>query len=242
MKPWMKILMWFGLGGGIGFFAGYQVGQGKKTNHYDSGYDDGYSYGYEEGKRDERVHKVDDSFAAMVEAANAMNRYSGGFGPSEKGTDEAVVQHCKDFMRACGVNPDEDPEMPEEVPVIGDEEEIEEVPELHPQHMIPRAISEQEYYDNPNRYDQESLLYYTEDQVLFNKDTRKAITSKDEMDEVVGIGMLFSFYKKDGEVLDAIFVENATMGVIFRIDRIDAAYDDPISGANADEYEEDDTE
>ena len=29
MKPWMKVLVWLGLGGGIGFFAGYKSGYSK---------------------------------------------------------------------------------------------------------------------------------------------------------------------------------------------------------------------
>lgn len=31
MKAWMKVLMWFGLGAGIGFFAGWQVGERQNT-------------------------------------------------------------------------------------------------------------------------------------------------------------------------------------------------------------------
>ena len=221
MKEWTKILMWIGLGGGIGFFAGYQAGHKvgsrdvwKQIEYKDAenekvlkrAFDNGYDAGY---------------FRGCLTANN--ERYSNA--------EEAL----KDY--AGNPEPEEDPPMVEEPPTIGDEAEIEEIPQPHPQHLIPELISEEEYYDNPWGYDQESLIFYELDEVLFNKDTRKALTSKDEQEQVVGIGTLFGFYLKDGETLDAIFVKNDTMGTIFRIDRMEAAYID--EGADP-EYEEED--
>lgn len=199
MKAWMKILMWVGLGGGIGFFAGYQVGTKSANN----------SAKELLNQTDYTAWKVNEE-----EAREAMDLYSG-----------------KELVTV------EEPEMPEEIPVIGDEEEIEEIPELHPQHMIPERITEEEYYENYWQYDQEELLYYEGNKVLFNKTTNSAIKDKDEIDQILGIGMIFSFYKKDGEVLDAIFVKNDTMGVIFRIDRIDDDYE---TGSDEPEFEEED--
>lgn len=212
MKNWMKILMWLGLGGGIGFFAGYQTGAKGKREAYEEGREDGY---YEHKEEHDRY--IMDFDRASKEL---LAEYAG------KDTDGDAADICQD---------DEDAEMPEEEPEIGDEAEIEEIPQLHPQHLIPVQITEEEYYENPWHYDQEGLIFYEMDEVLFNKDTREALTTKDDQDQVVGIGMLFNFYLKDGESLDAIFVKNDTMGTIFRIDRMDAAYMD--EGADP-EYEE----
>lgn len=218
MKPWMKAVFWAGLGGGIGFFAGWQVGQKGRRKLTDAEeervYNDGWQDGYEARRSD-------------AEALERLEQYRGGSLGNDTDGDELFVQ------------PEEEPEMPEDPPEIGDEEDIEEVPELHPQHMIPQLITEDAYYTNPWNYDQEHLNYYETDEVLYNRETRKVIKNKDEMDQVVGIGMLFNFYLKDGEALDAIFVRNDTMGVIFRIDRFDASYQDEIVGVNAPEYEED---
>lgn len=220
MKNWMKILMWAGLGGGIGFFAGLQVGSRRaavmETEHWEAVYNNGHTDGY--------AKAVEDNKNAWKEvtqqiAESAIKDYGGD-------TDGDHVN----------VIPDEEPPMPEEPVAIGDEEEIE-IPQLHPQHLVPVQITEEEYYENPWHYDQESLIFYEMDEVLFNKDTREAMTTKDDQDQVVGIGMLFNFYLKDGESLDAIFVKNDTMGTIFRIDRMDAAYMD--EGADP-EYEEED--
>lgn len=212
MKNWMKILMWLGLGGGIGFFAGYQlgakVGEKRVAQASDVSYVQGYSKGYSK------------AISNRTDYDEALGNYRGDADDGE---------------------PEDDVEMPEEEPVIGDEEviEVDEIPELHPTHMIPQLITEDGYYENPWRYDQEDLLFFETDQVLFNKTTRKAIRDRNEMDETIGIGMVLNFYMKDGEVLDAIFVRNDTAGMLYRIDRIDGSYDDdPI--AAEDEPEEDD--
>ena len=218
MKPWMKAVFWAGLGGGIGFFAGWQVGQKGRRKLTDAeeerAYNDGWQDGYE-------------ARSSASEALEKLEQYRGGAFGNDTDGDELFVQ------------PEEEPEMPEDPPEIGDEEDIEEVPELHPQHMIPQLITEDAYYTNPWNYDQEHLNYYETDEVLYNRETRKVIKNKDEMDQIIGIGMIFNFYLKDGEALDAIFVRNDTMGVIFRIDRFDASYQDEIVGVNAPEYEED---
>lgn len=207
MKNWMKTLMWLGLGGGIGFFAGYQIGVRKK----DEAYEDGYSAGIED--------HVETMEWDRKEAEDALDNYRGGDTEAEEA------------------------DMPEDPPVIGDEKDIEEIPYPHPQYFVPEQITEDEYYANPWNYDQEQLYFYEMDEVLYNKETRKAIKDKDSMDQVIGIGMTFNFYKSDGEVLDAIFVRNDTAGVVYRIDRLEAAYTDEIDGADSPEYEaEDDTE
>lgn len=221
MKTWMKILMWVGLGGGIGFFAGLQVGSKRsavmETEHWEAVYNNGRTDGY--------AKAVEDNKNAWKEVTQQI-------------AESAIKDYGGDFDGDhVNVTAEEDPPMVEEPPVIGDEEDIEDVPQLHPQHMIPVQITEDEYYANQWGYDQESLIFYEMDEVLFNKDTRKAMTTKDEIDQVIGIGMTFNFYLKDGETLDVIFVKNDTMGVIFRIDRIDAAYQD--EGADP-EYEEED--
>lgn len=219
MKTWMKILMWAGLGGGIGFFAGYQVGN-KRNENAQMDERPAYEEGYNQALRDSGLIKPEETWEDIKKE---MEDYRGGDSDGD----------------AVTVISDDDPPMVEEPPVIGDEEDIEEIPELHPQHLIPEQITEEEYYDNPWGYDQEQLVYYELDEVLFNKDTRKALKKKDDQDQAVGIGMLFNFYLKDGETLDAIFVKNDTMGVVFRIDRMEAAYTDEM---DIPEYEEDDTE
>lgn len=205
LKPWMKALMWFGLGGGIGFFAGYGVGMRTGNSTAAKMMNDADEDVYEARRK-------------LQETKDALDLYSGG-------------KHVED--------PEEEAEMPEDPPEIGDEEEIEgrTIPELHPQHLIPERITEEEYYENPWGDDQEQLLYYEGDRVLFNKNTRKALKTPDAIDQAIGLAMILSFYRKDGEVLDAIFVRNPTMGVIFRIDRLEASYEE--EGGDP-EYEEDD--
>ena len=55
MKPWMKILVWLGLGGGIGFFAGYKSGYVKCAN-----------------ETQEEVDNLRDSLEYMTNVANVL--------------------------------------------------------------------------------------------------------------------------------------------------------------------------
>lgn len=43
MKTWMKVLMWFGLGAGIGFFAGWQVGERQNARKAEEADEDAYA-------------------------------------------------------------------------------------------------------------------------------------------------------------------------------------------------------
>ena len=109
--------------------------------------------------------------------------------------------------------------------------------------MTKELISEDEYYDNPYGDVRERLLYYEEDGVLYNSQTKECLhendpEEKERIDEIIGIGMLTNFYRKDGEILDAIFVRDPNGGAVYRIDRIDAKSTDEISGMDAPEYEE----
>ena len=225
MKTWMKVLMWLGLGGGIGFFAGYQVGQrGAKQNAYNAGYDQAMSE-----RLMMQVEKAEETLK------DAINEYSGG----DFDGDEQLPEFTNKYISVPVA--EEDPEMVEEVPVIGDEEDIEEVRQLHPQDMIPELITEDEYEANPWQYDRELMRYYGMDETLYNMATRSVI--KDQ-DEVVGVGTLFGFYPTPDnlEGTDVLYVRNDTLGVLFKIKHLDAAYADVTSGALSPDFEEEEDE
>ena len=227
MKGWLKALLWFGLGAGIGFFAGYGTGSRVKDREEEEAYDQGRTDGYSEARSGEAEYKA------------GMDEYRKG---------EMLLERMREISKEMWPE-DSDPEMPEEPPVIGDEETIGDtlpsepkdgMAEMHPEYMTPVQITEEEYYANPWGDTQESLIFYELDEVLLNKETRAVLKTKNEIDQVIGIGMTFQFYLKDGEALDAIFVRNPTIGTVFRIDRMDASYEDTVYGEGAPEYEEDD--
>ena len=219
MKTWMKVLMWVGLGGALGFFTGLTVGRNTKIpdeedeseearnwNSYSDGYWDGYEAREEEGAK----------------AKKAISEYEGNSQSYEVVVEEPAT--------------DEVPEMPMDEPVIDDLDE--DIPEAHPQDFVPKIISENEYYENPWQDDQQRLIFYEMDEVLFNPEDKAKWTSRTAQDRLLGVGTLFGFQKDE----DTIYVRNETLGVIFRVDRVDAAYDDIVSGADAPDYVEDDTE
>lgn len=200
MKPWMKILMWLGLGGGIGFFAGYQVGQKVNDKVRDEELQE-CSKGYRE-----QCDNCEDRKEAK--AARAQREYSG----------------------EDGAPTDDDPEMPEEEPKIGDEELVESGS------VMVEFLTEEDYYDNLSGIDQEELIFYTEDEVLFNKNTNSKLTN-DEIQKAFGCQTVsdFSMIYFGNDKCDSCFVLNHLIPMEFRIDRMDAAYID-----DHDDYEEED--
>lgn len=131
---------------------------------------------------------------------------------------------------------DEDPEMPTESDIAIDPD----IPQLHPQHLVPEIIGEEEYNLNIWQYDLENLLFYEMDEVLYNESTQSIIENPDD---VIGIGTLFEFGGDPNNPVESIFVKNDTYGTLFRIDRLDAAFCDAVDGScppEDDEPEEED--
>ncbi|MBP5462434.1 MAG: hypothetical protein J6Y20_09940 [Lachnospiraceae bacterium] len=204
MKTWMKVLMWFGLGGGIGFFAGYQVGAKVQK------------------KEDEADIPQESEPEKVVEAIHTY-----------LGREDGDVDGDHFLVNPFRTATDEDDEMPEEEPRIGDEEEIEDIPQLHPQDLVPNIISEEAYYQNEWDFEQNSLVYYAGDNVLFNVDTQSVVNHPNE---VIGLGMLMGL-DADHETL---FIKNDTISVLFRIDWSDGSYDDRRAGDILPDEENDD--
>ena len=223
MKTWMKIAMWLGLGGGIGFFAGYQIGQRSS----DKEHEDDYSTGYHDA---EQAYQARNQY---TDVNSHLNEYRG-----EDFDGDSIL--ARPFDKSVLL--EEDPPMPVEPPVIGDEEDIEVEPirQLHATHMNQKQITEEDYWENPWQYDKEELIFYEGDQALLNRTTRERYTSMDEIEQTIGIGMITAFYPSGKEDLDTIFVKNDTAGVLYRIDRIEESLGDILSGADAPDYEEDD--
>ena len=211
MKAWMKILMWVGLGGGIGFFAGLQVGQRSERKLAET-----------EPEQDESEEQAEEVYNT------AMDEY---IGDKDNDNVSTIMQ----------IQEEEDAEMPEEVPVIGDEDTLEEIRELHPQDMAPVLITESEWIENPWNYDKETMGYYSLDDKLYNFATRSVIKDNDE---VVGIGNLYGFYgtQENPAGKDIIYVRNDCLGTLFKIGFFDAALHDITGGADSPEYEEEEDE
>lgn len=220
MKPWMKILMWFGLGAGIGFFAGEQIGEHN-------------------AKKQQQIVPVTVKEAAES-ATDAVKNFQEAIGYYRTGhvTDEEMAE----IMEI------EDPEAPDIDPndewvdaQLKIDEDCEEQPEvvipLHPSHIIPVIVTEEEFERNEWGFEEEKLVFYEGDETLFNTETERVIG---DPDSIVGIGTIpFAFRNGPNDILDTVFVVNKLAATRFRIERVDANYNDPVSGADQDEYDED---
>lgn len=120
---------------------------------------------------------------------------------------------------------DEDPDMVEETPKIGDEETVEQSPSIE-------FITEQEYYNSSDGCAQEQMIWYSLDEILWNRDTNSVVTVPD-IHKSIGYGTLDIFDKENSD--DSLFVRNNILMVKFRIDRMDSAWCDE----HGDTYEDD---
>lgn len=209
LKPWMKVLIWAGLGGGIGFFAGMQVGAAQEQRRQSEAIDICEKSEYK------KVGKV------ACEVATAMKDYFGNAGAGLRVDTDGDVDG--DEFNIDGDFDGDEPEMPTENDILIDPE----IPQLHPQHLIPEIIGEEEFNINIWHYEIENLIFYSMDEVLYNEDTQSIIENPED---VVGHGTLMEFNADPRHPVYTIFVKNDTFGTLFRIDYVDAAFCDAVDG------------
>lgn len=208
MKAWMKALVWLGLGGGIGFFSGYRAGYAKHADEIGPVLDDLQArvesmmdvvnnLGKDNAKAREDLEQLMSTMPSEVIAEAAMDEYRGN------------------------PEPEEEPEMPMEEPVIDDlEEEPSEmvdpedvIPDLHPEDITPHPINEDEFNINPKGYDISVLHYYAAEDVIYDSEYDEEMTQDEQL---LGIGW-FALFGKDPEEGMTIFIENDTMETIYAV-------------------------
>ena len=222
MNSVLQALMWLGLGMGIGGFAGDRIG-----------YNRGKKEGLAKAECIAKFHEPkEDTVESWTVAAEHLDTYRGG---DIDGDDFSTVEGLNQILKEPATDED-DPDMPMDVPMID-----EDIPQLHPTHLTPEIIGEEEFNANIDQFDLESLIYYEGDEVLYNERTDMIIENPED---VIGIGTLYEFHAGPDAPKDTIYVKNREFGTYFRIDRVDAAFDDVVAGHGAptDEDEPDDPE
>jgi hypothetical protein len=216
MKPWMKMLMWFGLGGAVGFFAGQQIGYNKAKKEDDEVVNDAYDRGKNDGARD----MID---SLKTETMRCVARELGYITPEE-----------------------EDAEMPMDPPEMPDDDEPVEPASttampFHPTMLIPEIVTEEQFCDRVD-LDEELILWYELDDVLYDVKDQKPLGPEDQANSI-GLGAVHEFYSTVGGIKDEVFVINEALGTRYRIQRIEDAFIDAVDGgAGPEEDYEDDTE
>lgn len=233
MKMWMKALVWLGLGGGIGFFAGYQVGVRLKKEAAE----DIYERLDKAEKRNEIIeqnYKAEADFirkeyeskiAILKEktrmALDAQREYLGG-------KDDEIISEGQmemDLDDEIDVDMEEEPEMPDDPFEETDEEagdsDGDEIQAFHPEDLRPFAITASEYLQNDPGYDKVELDYYTEDGVIFDPRREEKWTRPEQL---LGIGWQARFAGSEGKAPKEIYIQNDTMGDLYKITRIDDSF------------------
>lgn len=224
MKTWMKILMWFGLGASVGYFAGAQVGAAQERKRRAE---------LEESRAKRKpvpLNKpldMEDIKNKIDLFRQAQREYAGG-----------ATEGLEEILRKPATDDDDVPPMPtvEELEIDAD------IPQLHPEDLAPEIISEEEFNANIDKFDIETLLFFELDEVLYNEATQSIV---EYPDQVIGVGTLFEFGGDPNSPVDVIYVRNRTFGTYFKIERIDDAFMDAVDGTagpedDAPEKEEED--
>lgn len=225
----MKALVWLGLGGGIGFFAGYRVGYSKDKKDIIAGCNQALDdtrtqerkfWGRQLDLKDAEIRDIKEQ---AREALKAQREY---FGTKD---DEVISElHYVDNIAedADETVMEETPEMPDDPfpeEDDGDNDEDEEIPQLHPEDLRPFAISASEYLQNDKGYDQFELDYYTEDCVIFDPKREEVWTHPEQL---LGIGWKERFISTDeSRPIREIYVCNDTMEILYKITRIDDSFE-----------------
>jgi hypothetical protein len=218
MKLWMKALVWLGLGGGIGFFAGYRVGlkfgYDQKTEEDCSAdaqeIESKYQTEISELKEKHRV-EMETARTQFKEAMAAQRKY---FGEKD---DETISEGQMEMDIDEDADDDvmnEEPEMPEDV--------LDEIEQLHPQDILPYGISASEYEADESGYDKIELDYYTEDGVIFDPRREEKWTRPEQL---LGIGWKTRFISSGDKPIREVFIKNDTMECLYKITRIDDSFE-----------------
>ena len=236
MKPVLRALVWLGLGGGIGFFAGWQFGEKRAMKDID----ESCEQAREESREDfeDRLRKIEkefeeerDSMRAQYEAAvDAVRSYKGydtadGDSVTTYITPVEVPAWATKSSTQRPVIVEEDmPEMPmdePEMPVdpLGDDEEIQ---QLHPEDLRPYGITRAEFVKNEKGYDQVDLDYYTDDCVIFDPRNEEKWTHPEQL---LGIGWKARFISTKDHPVREVYIQNDTMETLYRITRIDDSFE-----------------
>lgn len=226
MKPVLRALVWLGLGGGIGFFAGWQFGEKRKTKETADAVENARFETKELYlklmKEDAEAYEKEKSeMRAQYEAAvDAVRSYKGYDVDVDSATTVAIPV----------IVPEEEPEMPMDEPEMPDdvldededEDEEEEIPQLHPQDILPHAISKGEFLQNEGNYDVVDLDYYTDDNVIFDPRAEEKWTHPEQL---LGIGWNLRFYNAHGQPrVTEVYIQNDTMETLYKITRIDDSF------------------
>lgn len=222
LNAWMRALVWLGLGGGIGFFAGYQLGYNKDKSEIIADCGERITEAENNAKK-----KYEDDMHAVIEesqktindireqsrkALDAQREYLGG-------KDDETVSIGQMEMD-LGQDVDEDDSLMYEPPEIPDEEE--EIPQLHPEDLKPFGITRAEYLLNEKGYDQVELDYYTEDTVIFDPEREEKWTHPEQL---LGLGWKAMFISNGDKPVREAYVQNDTMEILYKITRIDDSFE-----------------
>lgn len=215
-KAWAALL-WFGIGFGIGIFAGYKIKR-KSTENEEKEPEMTSTFSDKE-VTDRSVHPKYNAWTPE-ELAKQAGYY---VDPAKTDEEEEPDDYDKDVAEmelylSSFEHPTDDDEKPEssfpyEHRVKNDEG------------REPYAISFEDFYRNGSGHDQSYLVYYEEDEVLCDESE----TIVEEADKVLGEGWYGRFGDSTDDP-DTIYIRNEKLKTDYEVSRVRNAYSRVVLG------------
>ena len=233
MKEWMKVLVWIGLGLGIGGFGGVQIGRRMErkamTEEKDETFDGQFSQ--------ENVDRVianyrgedTDGDTSVDLPKETEEWYDMEVKPSEPREEKSVMDYSLEHLFSGAVS---------QISELKKSFEKINIPSLHPEDMTGEPITEEEFNRNDYGFDIRDLVFYGMDEKVYDE-TKDEVIERPE--QLLGVGWDVGMGDPRNPVQIAYF-QNKMLGEIYRVDYVDAAYCDVYSGAHPEEYDDDDDE
>ena len=207
LKPWVKILFWGILSGSVGTFTGFRIGVMR-----------GYGEGMKDGAETQLPYPERERLEKKIEELQEENRLLRILTEAED-AEETRKEYEGRTGDTYSAAEEEDAEMPDPPPEIDGVKES----------GVLEWIGEEDYYQASGGLPQETLLFYTEDETVFNKDTRTKLSNDEILKSLrcvdgAGVKRTFFWPDRNGDTPETVYLRNHMIGVDFRVDRIDAAF------------------
>ena len=206
MKKWLSMLLFTGIGFGVGFFAGERFG--KKHGN--------------ESEHEETPRPIDTSDHVRRVSADSIKEHSdkilkeNGYIPTEE-DQQAADEYFRQFE-----HPEED----------GGEDDIRVVKEATPKHTDEQYImlSDVDVWENEYEFSKVELYFYEEDEVVCDEDEKRI----DDPEDLIGHEALHTFGDNPVNPYDEVYVRNAFTETLYKITRIHNAYGRVVLGLEDD--------
>ena len=209
MKKWMGMLLFTGIGVGLGFFAGERLGERKKKKEIETN--------VERNAEEQLKAVVDDYISAIANRIAVENGYE---------DDDQDVQATEEYL-AQFEHPEEEKDDED---IYEDEKHVDDTAVQRTPDESYISLCDEEDWDNEYDFEKIELFYYEEDEIVCDEDEKRI----DDPEDMIGHETLNTFGSIPTNPYDVIYVRNTFTETMYQITRIHNAYGRVVLGIDDD--------